>query len=158
LLSVFGGKVTTFRKLAEQAVDWIAPALGRARPPWTAHACLPGGDLFGPAPDARAVREFDAWLATRRQRHGWLPPALLARYGRAYGTRLERLLDGCTDMAGLGAEILPGLYEAEIDYLVREEWARSSDDILWRRTKLGLHVPPGSAGRLDAWLAERALA
>jgi glycerol-3-phosphate dehydrogenase len=152
LLSVFGGKVTTFRKLAEQAVDWIAPTLGRHAPAWTAGACLPGGDLYGAAPDARSILEFDAWLQGRRQRYGWLPAPLLARYARAYGTRIDALLEGCSGLADLGPEIVPGLYETEARYLVREEWACTSEDILWRRSKLGLHLPPGAAALLDAWL------
>ena len=155
LLSVFGGKVTTFRKLAEQAVDWIGPVLGRQLPAWTAQACLPGGDLYGKVPIARAVLEYDAWVRTRRQQFSWLPEGLLARYARSYGTRLSALLAHCRTRADLGEEIIPGLYEVEADYLVRQEWALCADDILWRRTKLGLHVAPGAAQRLDAWLTAR---
>ena len=155
LLSVFGGKVTTFRKLAEQAVDWIGPVLGRQVPAWTAHACLPGGDLYGKEPVARAVLEYDAWVRTRRQQFAWLPDGLLARYARSYGTRLATLLAHCRARADLGEEIVPGLYEVEADYLVRQEWAMAADDILWRRSKLGLHVAPGAAQRLDAWLTAR---
>ncbi len=155
LLSVFGGKVTTFRKLAEQAVDWIAPALGRRVPGWTGHACLPGGDLFGKEPDARGVLEFDAWLRTRQQQYAWLAPALLARYARAYGTRLGTLLAHCRTRADLGAEVVPGLFEVELDYLRRQEWAQCADDVLWRRTKLGLHVAPGAAAQVDGWLQAR---
>ncbi|KGF83051.1 glycerol-3-phosphate dehydrogenase [Massilia sp. JS1662] len=155
LLSVFGGKVTTFRKLAEQAVDWMGPVLGRHVPAWTAHACLPGGDLYGKEPVARAVLEYDAWVRTRRQQFSWLPEDLLARYARSYGTRLSALLSHCRTRTDLGAEIVPGLYEVEADYLVRQEWATCADDILWRRTKLGLHMAPGAAQRLDAWLTAR---
>jgi glycerol-3-phosphate dehydrogenase len=155
LLSVFGGKVTTFRKLAEQAVDWIGPVLGRHLPAWTAHACLPGGDVYGKVPIARAVLDYDAWVRTRAQQFAWLPDGLLVRYARSYGTRLSALLAHCRARADLGAEIVAGLYEVEADYLVRQEWALSADDILWRRTKLGLHVAPGAGQRLDAWLAAR---
>jgi glycerol-3-phosphate dehydrogenase len=155
LLSVFGGKVTTFRKLAEQAVDWIGPVLGRQVPAWTAHACLPGGDLYGKEPVARAVLEYDAWVRTRRQQFAWLPDGLLARYARSYGTRLTALLAHCRTRADLGEEIVAGLYEVEADYLVRQEWAMTADDILWRRTKLGLHVASGAAQRLDAWFDAR---
>jgi glycerol-3-phosphate dehydrogenase len=158
LLSVFGGKVTTFRKLAEQAVDWIAPTLGRRVPGWTGKACLPGGDLFGRQPDARAVLDFDAWTRTRQQQYAWLAPSLVARYARAYGTRIGAMLGHCRSRADLGEEIVPGLYEVEADYLVRMEWAQTASDILWRRTKLGLHLAPpqrpGAARRLDEWLAE----
>jgi glycerol-3-phosphate dehydrogenase len=153
---VLGGKITTSRVLAEQAVNWIAPVLGARGRAWTAHACLPGGDLFGALPSRRGVLEFDRWLGEQRQRYPWLAPALLARYGRAYGTRMHCLLDGRSSMAELGAELAPGLFTAEVDYLVKYEWARSADDVLWRRTKLGLHVAKGCLGALDAWMAVHA--
>ena len=156
LLTVYGGKITTFRRLAEQALDWIAPALGVRAAGWTAGACLPGGDLFGERPSSRGVLEFDQWLAGLQRRHPWLPPALAARYARAYGTRASCLLAGCAAIGDLGREIVPGLYAAEAEYLVEQEWAMSAADILWRRTKLGLHLPAGSAAVLDAWLAARA--
>lgn len=152
LLSVFGGKVTTFRKLAEEAVDWIATTLGRPMPGWTAHACLPGGDVHGRVPAARAVLEFDAWLKTRQHQYAWLPPALVARWAHAYGTRMGAMLAHCRNRDDLGREIVPGLFEIEAAYLVRHEWATCAEDILWRRSKLGLHMPPGSAARLDTWL------
>ena len=153
LLTVFGGKITTFRKLSEQAVDKIAPALGNRTPSWTAGACLPGGDLFGEKPSKRGVVEFDAWLAKLQECCPWLPSALALRYGRAYGTRVKTLLAGCGNLADLGDQIVPGLYEAELRYLVAHEWAMCGADILWRRSKLGLHVPADSAARVDAWLA-----
>jgi glycerol-3-phosphate dehydrogenase len=155
MLTVFGGKITTFRKLAEEAVDWIAPLLGNSNPRWTAGACLPGGDLFGERPSNRGVLEFDQWAAGMQQRYGWLSPALVRRYARAYGTRITTLLDGCRSVADLGPEIVPGLYAAEADYLITHEWAASAADILWRRSKLGLHLPGGSAEKLDAWIAGR---
>ncbi|MFC4929565.1 glycerol-3-phosphate dehydrogenase [Massilia sp. GCM10023247] len=155
LLSVFGGKITTSRKLAEDAVDRIAAALGHAAPAWTANACLPGGDLFGVEPGQRGVLEFDAWSARQAARYPWLPARLVARYGRAYGTRIDTLLAHCSSLADLGPEVLPGLYQAEIAYLMTHEWAASATDILWRRTKLGLHVPPGSAALLDDWMRVR---
>jgi glycerol-3-phosphate dehydrogenase len=155
LLSVFGGKVTTFRKLAEQAVDWIAPQLGRRVPGWTDKACLPGGDLFGRQPGKRAVLEFEAWTRTRQQQYAGLPPELVARYARAYGTRLSAMLGHSRSRADLGEEIVPGLFEIEAEWLVRQEWAQAASDILWRRSKLGLHCPPGGARRLEAWLAAR---
>lgn len=153
LLSVFGGKITTFRKLAEEAVDWIAPTLGNPAPGWTAHACLPGGDLFGERPSKRSVLEFDGWLARLRECYPWLDAALVLRYARAYGTRVNTLLAGCTGKADLGLEIVPQLYEAEARYLMQQEWAQCAADMLWRRSKLGLHVPAGSEAILDSWIA-----
>jgi len=152
LLSVFGGKITTYRKLAEQAVDWLAPLLGCSSPAWTSRAVLPGGDLFGPTPDARGVLQFERWVLALRSRHEWLPAPLALRYARAYGTRVERVLQGCIRLADLGAEVAPGLYEAELRYLVQQEWASCAADVLWRRTKLGLHLRPGAARDVDAWI------
>lgn len=156
MLTVLGGKITTFRKLAEEAVDWIGPALGNRTPGWTARACLPGGDLFGERPSKRGILEFDGWLAALLQEYPWLPAALATRYARAYGTRARTLLAGCGALADLGQEIVPGLFAAEANYLINHEWARCAADMLWRRSKLGLHLPPGSAAVLDAWIAARA--
>jgi glycerol-3-phosphate dehydrogenase len=80
---------------------------------------------------------------------------VLARWACAYGTRLGTMLAHCRTPADLGEEIVPGLFEIEADYLVRHEWALDAEDILWRRSKLGLHLPGGAAARLDAWLALR---
>ena len=145
LLSVYGGKLTTYRKLAETVVSTIAPALGNAAGAWTAAVPLPGGDM----PDA----DFGRFLAQMRARYDWLAPALLQRYARAYGTRMNRLLEGCADVAGLGEEVLPGLYAKEIHYLRAAEFARTAQDVLYRRSKLGVHLPAGSEQILDGWLA-----
>ena len=152
LLSVFGGKITTFRKLAEEAADWISGALGRTRLGWTAGAVLPGGDLFGSLPDSRGVLEFDRWVAALERRHPWLPASLARRWARAYGTRAEILLGGAAGLDDLGEEVAPGLYAAELRYLMRHEWAGCAEDVLWRRTKLGLHLAPACAHDVDAWM------
>jgi len=152
LLNVFGGKITTFRKLAEDAVDILCKSLGRPEQGWTEKACLPGGDLFGSAPVNRSVQEFCQWAAAVQVKYSWLAPELVKRYVRAYGTRVHTLLDGCASLADMGEEILPGLYEVEVRYLRRKEWAVTAADILWRRSKLGLHLPAGAEARLDAWL------
>ena len=157
LLSVFGGKITTFRKLAEEALDLLAPLLGNAQPAWTAKACLPGGDVFGSTPQNRSVREFGQFVQGLQREYAWLPAPLVARYARAYGTRIHALLDGRTGVAAMGEEIASGLYAVEVDYLRRHEWAVSAADILWRRSKLGLHLPRETAGRLDAWLLQHPL-
>ena len=158
LLTVFGGKITTFRKLAEEAVDWLAPQLGNPGRAWTAQACLPGGDLFGELPCKRAVVDYAGWVNGMQQRFPWLPPALTVRYARAYGTRMAAMLASCAALADLGEEILPGLYAVEVRYLMRQEWACSAADILWRRSKLGLHLAASSAAVLDAWIAAQAAA
>ncbi|MEB0136280.1 glycerol-3-phosphate dehydrogenase [Actimicrobium sp. CCC2.4] len=153
MLSVFGGKITTFRKLAEEAVDLLAPALGNHTPSWTADACLPGGDLYGPVPANRAVLEFDGYVQGLQKKYAWLPAKLVARYARAYGTRIDLLLADKTGIADLGEEIATGLYATEVHYLMQHEWASCAADILWRRSKLGLHLPADTAQRLDSWMA-----
>jgi len=148
LLSVFGGKITTYRKLAETAVDQVTGALGMNARAWTESAFLPGGDL----PRGSLAR----FLRLVERRYPWLPEALRNRYSRAYGTRIERVIGKARSTAELGEEVLPGLHANEIDYLQRDEWARTAEDILWRRSKLGLHLPADAARRLDAWLQARA--
>ncbi|MDB5841203.1 MAG: glycerol-3-phosphate dehydrogenase [Herminiimonas sp.] len=153
LLSVFGGKITTFRKLAEEAVDLLAPALSNHRPGWTAGACLPGGDLFGSRPSNRSVLEFADFRQALQEHYAWLAPTLVARYARAYGSRTHRLLEGRKELADMGAEIQPGLFAAEVEYLMQTEWASCAADILWRRSKLGLHLPAGAAQEIDKWIS-----
>ena len=155
LLSVFGGKITTFRKLAEEAVDMVAARLGNRHGTWTADACLPGGDIHGPRPDNRSVLEFDGFVAQKQRQYSWLNAGLVARYAHAYGSRIDALLKGRSALRDMGAEIVPGLYEIEAEYLMKHEWAVSADDILWRRTKLGLHVPRGADADLQAWMEKR---
>ncbi|MDF0604746.1 glycerol-3-phosphate dehydrogenase [Neisseriaceae bacterium TC5R-5] len=148
LLSVFGGKITTFRKLAEEAVDKLAPLLGNHKSSWTAESPLPGGDM----PQANAA----AFLQKLQQRHPWLPASLAHRWVYTYGTRCNKIIAHATSLAELGEEVLPSLYEAELRYLVRAEWAKRSEDILWRRTKLKLHLPENATEVLDAWLQHQA--
>jgi glycerol-3-phosphate dehydrogenase len=106
---------------------------------------LPGGDI--------ADGDFDRFVALMRAQYGWLDPALVHRYARAYGTRMQRLLDGCRSVPDLGEEVLPGLYAREIDYLRTHEFARAADDMLFRRSKLGVHLGAESVRVLDEWLA-----
>jgi glycerol-3-phosphate dehydrogenase len=147
LLSVFGGKITTYRKLAETAVDMLVKALGPRRPAWTVNALLPGGDLTGGS--------FARFLRNVERRYPWLPEHLRNRYSRAYGTRIAHVIGSATSVADLGAEVVPQLYEREIEYLQREEWALTAEDILWRRSKLGLHLPASAADILTSWLDAR---
>ncbi|HET7526642.1 MAG TPA: glycerol-3-phosphate dehydrogenase, partial [Burkholderiaceae bacterium] len=149
LLSVWGGKITTFRKLAEEASDQLCQALQMRAAPWTARALLPGGDLAGwiePSgrPDTDIAR-FQHALSVRRPE---LTSALCRRWSRSYGSLVQRLLD---DPAGLGPEVAPGLHEAELRYLCDHEWAREADDVLWRRSKLGLHYGAGERATVARW-------
>ncbi|OGB24595.1 MAG: glycerol-3-phosphate dehydrogenase [Burkholderiales bacterium RIFCSPLOWO2_02_FULL_57_36] len=152
MLSIFGGKITTFRKLAEEAVDMIAPKLGNRQAGWTADACMPGGDLFGAKPVDRSVLEFAQYVEGLQQQYHWLPAKLVARYARAYGTRIHTLLMNRKALADMGEEIATGLFLAEVIYLIEHEWATCATDILWRRSKLGLHLPREREQTLDAWI------
>jgi glycerol-3-phosphate dehydrogenase len=147
LLSVFGGKLTTYRKLAEHALEKLRPVMGFTQGAWTAGAVLPGGDL----PNA----DLAEFLATLRREYPWLPEDVVLRLGRNYGTRARRILDGRRGLNDLGRHFGGGLYEAELDYLRREEWAVEADDVIWRRTKLGLRAGKDIAGPIAAWLAVR---
>lgn len=131
-LSIFGGKITTARRLAEHALDELSAFLPEHGGAWTKTAPLPGGDM--------READFEAFLAGLMQTKPFLAPALARRLARAYGTRVWRILKDARSMSDLGADHGCGLTDAEIAYLVEEEWARSLDDILWRRSKLGLHL------------------
>ena len=145
LLSVFGGKITTFRKLAEHALEKICAHFPMAGPAWTAGAVLPGGDLPG--------GDFDAYVADLAGEHPALPRPLIRRLARAYGTRAEQVLAGARTVGDLGRDFGAGLTEAELVYLARHEWAISAHDVLWRRSKMGLHVLPQAAAQIDAFMA-----
>ena len=147
ILSIFGGKITTYRKLAEQALAKLAPFLPPMRAPWTDGAPLPGGDI--------EAGDFEAFVSGTQRRWPFLSPALARRLARAYGTRIERVLGPATSMAMLGEDFGGGLTAAELDYLVGEEWATTAEDMLWRRSKLGLHLPHDTAARIDAYIAAR---
>ncbi len=147
IVSVFGGKITTFRKLAEDVVDMLRKPLAFSSPAWTKNASLPGGDI--------ANADFDAFLTLCRQQYRWLDDKVLYEYARNYGTEIHRLLKGRHSSADLGQDFGGGLYECEVEYLVESEWAQTPEDILWRRTKKGLRVPEEAGGRLQQWLDVR---
>jgi glycerol-3-phosphate dehydrogenase len=147
MLSVFGGKITTYRKLAETAVDTLARALGVAGTPWTRTAILPGGDL--------PHGSFAVFLRTLERKYPWLPLALRRRYAHAYGTRVDLILGNATKLEDLGEEIVPQLFAREAEYLCAEEFATTAEDILWRRTKLGLHLRGQPLRALDEWLSRQ---
>ncbi|MBU3076710.1 glycerol-3-phosphate dehydrogenase [Sphingomonas quercus] len=142
MLSVFGGKITTYRRLAEHALEKLAPHLPAMGRPWTDEAPLPGGD----------IADIAAFEAEVLGRWPWLGAPLAARLAGAYGTRLADLIGERQDMAAMGAEFGGGLTAREVDWLVAHEWARTAEDILWRRTKLGLAVDPAGVARLERHL------
>ena len=148
LLSIFGGKITTYRQLASAALARLVPYVpALAAPDWTGTAPLPGGD-FAMTGAAALARDLAA-------RHAFVGAARATRLVRLYGTRAEAILGHATCEADLGEDFGHGLTAAEVDYLVTHEWARSAEDILWRRTKLGLHFTPAQTARLAAYLTER---
>ncbi|WP_330983848.1 MULTISPECIES: glycerol-3-phosphate dehydrogenase [Enterobacterales] len=132
LLHVFGGKITTFRKLAEHALQKLGPFFPQMGPDWTRDAVLPGGEI--------ADADFESFLQTLKSNYRWLPQRLCKHYARLYGARLPRVLGEAKRVEDLGLHFGGLLYEAEVRYLVEKEWARQADDILWRRTKHGLHL------------------
>jgi glycerol-3-phosphate dehydrogenase len=146
LISVFGGKITTYRRLAEEALALLRQHLPNIKPSWTAGAPLPGGDI----PNA----DFATFFLEFRCTDPWLPEALALRLARAYGTRVTKVLDGARSLHDLGEDFGSGLYEAEIEYLRIAEWAQTAEDILWRRTKLGLHMTALSAQKVASRLQQ----
>ncbi len=145
LLSVFGGKITTYRKLAEHALQKLRPHFPHMTGDWTEHARLPGGDLDGSA-------GFEAFVASLGRQHPWLTTPLARHYARLYGSMTHGLLNGARSVADLGRHFGALLYEREISYLREAEWAQTAEDILERRTKHGLHLTPGENEAVRAYL------
>ena len=150
LLNVWGGKLTTFRLLGQEAADLLAGPLQASRGPWTAGATMPGGDLSGwigaPGRASRPDTDLQRFAQALQQRYPQVAPRVLKRWARLYGARVELLMHD-----GAGAEVAPGVHEAELRYLAEHEWACRANDILWRRTKLGLHLDERQRAAIAAW-------
>ena len=146
LLSVFGGKITTFRHLAEEALAKIEPFLPGTDRPWTRGATLPGGDF--------PFDGFPGLVAQLAHEFPHVDEPLLNRLARAYGTVTRDILDGTTGTNDLGALFGHDLYQREVEHLVRSEWAVDAQDIVWRRSKLGLRLSIAETERLDNWLGD----
>lgn len=145
LLSVFGGKLTTYRKLAEHALEKLVsyyPGIGNA---WTKSGVLPGGDMG---------TDRDSYAKTLQARHPWLPEAVAVHYAHTYGSRAEVLLANRHSLDEMGEAFGHGLYEAELAYLVKHEWVKELDDAIWRRTKLGMWLSEEEKRRVAEWLKE----
>lgn len=140
MLSVFGGKLTTYRVLAERVVSKITASGKNAG--WTKKTPLPGGDIEG--------GNFAAFLQKQLSRYKFLPADLVERYARLYGTRMVVMLENVTQIKAMGRDFGGGLYEVEVQYLIDHEFAMSAEDILWRRTKLGLHLEKRSMLALES--------
>ncbi|MBK1695757.1 glycerol-3-phosphate dehydrogenase [Rhodovibrio salinarum] len=150
ILSAFGGKITTYRKLSEHALDRLAHVFPEMGDAWTERAPLPGGEM--------ADADFDSWFAGFKQRHPWLPHDLALHYARLYGSDAEQLLSGAGSTEELGQHFGHLFYEREARWLVEREWARTPDDILDRRTKHGLFLSENERARFADWLDRRAAA
>ncbi|MDD1509757.1 glycerol-3-phosphate dehydrogenase [Pseudomonas sp. CNPSo 3701] len=147
LLSVFGGKLTTYRKLAESAMAQLAPFFPNMKARWTADAPLPGGEN---------MQSRESLIEALRARHSWLNADLAKRWAVTYGSRTWLLLENVQSESDLGEHFGHDLYAREVDYLREQEWAIEVDDILWRRSKLGLFLTAAERSRLEAYLAPTA--
>ena len=143
LLNVFGGKITTYRELAERGLHQLRHVFPNMGADWTAEAPLPGGDM----PNA----DFESFADALRDAYPWMPRALVQHYARLYGTRTRELVGGSASLDGLGRHFGALLYEAEARYLRAQEWAQTPEDILWRRTKHDLHLTPDQRAAFADW-------
>ncbi len=147
LLSVFGGKLTTYRKLAEHALEKLTPYYKGIGPAWTKTAVLPGGDIGG---------DRDDYAAKLRRRFPFISESLARHYARTYGSNSEWILKEASALSDLGEDFGHEFYEAELKYLVEHEWVRSLDDAIWRRTKQGMWLTAEQQARISEWLAQHA--
>ncbi|RXK34338.1 glycerol-3-phosphate dehydrogenase [Arsenophonus endosymbiont of Bemisia tabaci Asia II 3] len=146
LLSVFGGKLTTYRKLAEHAIDKLAHYYPNAGKAWTKEATLPGGNIEG--------CDRDDYAQLLRKRYPWLPEGIALRYARTYGSNSNLILKKAQSLSDLGEAFGHNLYEAELRYLVENEWVTELDDVIWRRTKLGMWLNDYEKQRITQWLTK----
>ncbi len=147
LLNVFGGKITTYRRLAESALAELAPFFSQAGAKWTANAPLPGGDF--PVDGVRAL------TAALTADYPFLTPDWAARLIRAYGTEAREMLGDAKAAADLGTDFGATLTTRELDWMMRREYARTAEDMVWRRTRLGLRLSPEQIAAIDDWIASR---
>ena len=146
LLNVFGGKLTTFRKLSEHAIQKIDKFFPNIGPDWTSQASLPGGDIVN--------ADFSTFIQSMKDQYAWLPRELVMHWGRHYGTRMSQVVGSARSLEGLGRYFGANLYEAEVRYLVNHEWAMTPDDILTRRTKEGLRFNASQKEAFSQWFKE----
>jgi glycerol-3-phosphate dehydrogenase len=152
LLSIYGGKITTYRRLAEEALERLSPYLrsAKAREGWTAKSPLPGGDL-----DVSAIAALSAELV---RNYPFLTSVHANRLAHAYGTRASKLLGHAKSLGDLGQSFGATLTESEVRYLMSSEWALTADDIVWRRSKLGLRLSPAEIAAIDDWIGAHGVA
>ena len=146
MLSIYGGKLTTFRKLAEEVLSKLQPLMGFDKKTWTSKVPLAGGDMHN--------ADFPLFLGQLNKRYPWLAAHTRQRLALAYGNAIDSLLEGAQSLDDLGELFGADLYQREVDWMRHQEWAVSSDDILWRRSKLGMEFTPEQVNRLNAYLAD----
>ncbi len=144
VVNIFGGKITTFRKLAESMLEKVEEILGARKPAWTANGTLPGGDF--------AVSEFDALVDAVVRDYPFLERTYVWRLVRAYGTRARILLGDAKSTGDMGRSFGDTLTEREVTYLMDHEWAVDADDVIWRRSKLGIRFDKQQVAALDSWM------
>jgi len=147
ILSIFGGKITTYRKLAEHALEKIGDHIKVKGKSWTASAALPGGNI--------ANADFEAFFASIVSQYSWIPRKTLRRMAKCYGTRLADVIGSAQSIDALGKNFGHGLFEAEVTYLINKEFATTPEDILWRRTKLGLQFAEKEMSDFIEWFEEQ---
>lgn len=143
ILSIFGGKITTYRELSEHALKKLRKHFPDLPKRWTAKSTLPGGDIEN--------ADFDRFLTAQTKRYPWLPAAMLLRMARSYGTRISLVIGTAKSLADMGQGFGGGLTEQEAKYLTEHEWAKQAEDILWRRTKCGLHMSEQERKAFTDW-------
>lgn len=147
VLSIFGGKITTYRVLAEKALKTLKSMLGLSSNGWTSGAPLPGGDF--------PVQSFDKLVEEYKHSRSFLDHATIKRLVRAYGTDTSKILENVNELADLGFHFGAGLYEVELHWLIAMEFAQTAEDVLWRRSKLGLHMSDAEKESVHAWFEKR---
>lgn len=149
LLNIFGGKITTFRELAERGMHQLKHIFPKMGGDWTEHAALPGGEM----PNA----DYESFFNSLKEEYPWMSRTLAGHYGRLYGTRTREIVGSATSAEDLGRHFGGNLYEAEIRYLVKHEWAQTHEDILMRRTKHYLHLSKAEQAEFSNWFADAGL-
>ena len=144
ILNVFGGKITTYRRLAEAALAKMAPYFPRMPGKWTAGVAMPGGDF--------AVGDVGALIAGLKQDYAFLTDYWARRLIRAYGTEARKILGDAQAARDLGEDFGATISAKELDWAIANEWVRTAEDFLWRRTRLGLRISPEQAARIDAYV------
>ena len=146
VLNIFGGKITTYRELAEDVLGKITSVVENSHGEWTAGATLPGGDF--------PVDGVAALMADLRDAYPFLTEAWVRRFVQTYGTLTRAVLGDATEVADLGEDFGAGIHARELDWAMAHEWVRTSEDFIWRRTKLGLRLTPEQTARIDAYITE----